>query len=189
MKPGLFITIARTSPSNACSDLANRSIRDCLAGMQYKVLITANSAHLEGLKLHGTAQRRAATLSSVRYDHRNGRCNIANDKMKKRRRYPHNWPSRRVTTCVALFIQHHSSTTRPRLVTPSGCRMPGNKASSGCRSMVGHQLPKLMVYLQGKPTVTCGAPNRPLAFIGRGTGAAPHRLGCSLSNARAVCAN
>lgn len=55
MKPGLFITITQTSPSKACPDLANRAIRDCLAGMQYKALMTADSAHLEGLKLHSNA--------------------------------------------------------------------------------------------------------------------------------------
>lgn len=83
MKPGLFTTIAPTSPSKARSDLANRAIRDCLAGMQYKVLMTAGSAHMEGLKLHSNAQCNAATLSSIRYDHGNGRCNIANDRKKK----------------------------------------------------------------------------------------------------------
>jgi hypothetical protein len=79
MKPGLFIRIARTSPSKASSDSANRAIRDCLAGTQYKVLMTADSAHMEGLNLHVTDQRVAATLSAVRYDHGNGRSNVAND--------------------------------------------------------------------------------------------------------------
>jgi hypothetical protein len=50
MNPGLFNTIARTSPTKACSDLANRANRDCLAGLQYKMLKAADSAHMEVLK-------------------------------------------------------------------------------------------------------------------------------------------
>lgn len=60
MKPGLFVIIAETLLCKACSDLANRAIRDCLAGMQYKVLMNADFAHLNGLKL-----RKGAEIISV----------------------------------------------------------------------------------------------------------------------------